>query len=74
MMIYFNDFYNSFYRSFEVFNENQEKALVEYVVKCAQHYYGLSITELKQLAYQFALKIDVEYPRSWDEYKMAGKQ
>ena len=44
------------------------------MVKCAQHYYGLSITELKELAYQFALKIDAEYPRSWDEYKMAGKQ
>ena len=28
--------------------------------------------ELKQLAYQFALKIDVEYPRSWDENEMVG--
>ena len=30
--------------------------------------------KLKQLTYQFALKIDVEYPWSWDENEMAGWQ
>jgi len=30
--------------------------------------------KLKQLTYQFALKIDVEYPWNWDENEMAGWQ
>lgn len=42
-------------------------------MKCSNHYYGLSIIELKQLAYQFAQKIAIDYPPSWDENAMAGK-
>lgn len=43
------------------------------MVKCANHYYGLSITELKQLAYQFAIKMNVAHPSSWDVNFMAGE-
>lgn len=43
-----------------------------YIVKCSDHYYGLSITELRMLAYEFAVKIKVKYPESWDENHFAG--
>lgn len=36
-------------------------------------YYGLTIRELKQLAYEFAKKISVKYPTSWDINSEASK-
>lgn len=59
---------------FQVFNPEQEEALVAYAIKCCKHYFGLSIIELKQLAYEFAQKVNVKYPPSWDRLAMAGKQ
>lgn len=47
--------------------------MVTYVLKCASHYYGLSINELRQLAYQFAVKLDVDFPGNWIGDQMAGK-
>lgn len=51
----------------------QEKDLVQYILKCVNHYYGLSINELRELAYQFAKKLAVDYPEIWDEDQMAGR-
>lgn len=48
---------------FQVFSLDQESVLVDYILKCANHYYGLSITELRELAYQFAKKLNLEYPQ-----------
>ncbi|XP_031639161.1 uncharacterized protein LOC116351222 [Contarinia nasturtii] len=56
-----------------VFNEEQEEALVEYIIRCCHLYYGLSITELKKLAYEFARKLNIVYPANWDTDHMAGK-
>lgn len=39
----------------------------------ALRYYGLSIIELRQLAYQFACKIKVDCPQNWQENQMAGQ-
>lgn len=45
------------------------------MIRCCQHYYGLSIFELKQLAYQFAKKIQLAaIPPNWEKDKMAGRQ
>lgn len=38
------------------------------------HYYGLSINELKELAYHLAKKLALEYPSSWDQNKKAGRK
>lgn len=43
------------------------------MLKCASHYYGLSINELRQLAYQFAVKLGVNFPDNWIGDQMAGK-
>lgn len=37
-----------------------------------KHYYGLSIHELRELAYQFAKKLNLLYPSTWDDEKKAG--
>jgi len=47
---------------------------VRYLIFCCNHYYGLSITDLRQLAYQFAKKIDVNYSPSWDQDSMASRR
>ncbi|EDW77184.1 uncharacterized protein Dwil_GK22069 [Drosophila willistoni] len=49
-----------------VFSPAQEKDLVRYILKYVSHYYGLSINELKELAYQFARKLSIRYPPEWD--------
>lgn len=43
------------------------------MLKCGSHYYGLSINELRQLAYQFAVKLAVDFPDNWFGDQMAGK-
>ncbi|KAJ8943837.1 hypothetical protein NQ318_020909 [Aromia moschata] len=57
----------------QVFSVEQERALVSYAKKYSDHYYGLNITELRELAYQFGKKIQVKYPSKWDEDKMSGR-
>lgn len=47
---------------------------MDYVIKCSKHYYGLSITELRELAYQFAKKLNISFPENWEADEMAGLQ
>lgn len=60
----------------QVFDDDEEETLVDYIIKCSNHYYGLSITELRILAYEFVTKIDPDnnrkYPKSWDDNGIAG--
>ncbi|XP_055306968.1 uncharacterized protein LOC129571221, partial [Sitodiplosis mosellana] len=55
-----------------IFTPEQEDALVIYIKKCANHYYGLSISELRLLAYQFALKLGIAVPDNWQTAETAG--
>lgn len=38
------------------------------------HYYGLSIDELRELAFQFANKLNLEYPSAWNVDSKAGRK
>lgn len=58
----------------QVFSIAQEKVLVEYIIKCVNHYYGLSINELRELAYQLAKKLNLDYPSAWNEDLKAGRK
>lgn len=69
---FFFDFFCSFFR--QVFSIAQERDLVEYILKCVNHYYGLSINELKELAYQLAEKLKIEYPAGWKDEMKAGRK
>lgn len=55
-----------------MFTREQECALAKYSVRCQDHYYGLSTSELKRLAFQFAVRIEIEYPEAWNTNEMAG--
>jgi len=50
-----------------------ETALVDYVVRASKLYYGLSISELRQLAFQYAKKMNIKYPDQWNQQQMTGK-
>lgn len=45
---------------------------MKYILKAADNYYGLSINELKKLAYQYAVAIKVSYPASWNQKNQAS--
>lgn len=45
---------------------------MEYIKKCAAHYYGLSVNDLRLLAREFARKVGVNYPDNWDDNETAG--
>uniref|UniRef100_A0A336M6K4 CSON010990 protein n=1 Tax=Culicoides sonorensis TaxID=179676 RepID=A0A336M6K4_CULSO len=57
----------------QVFTMQQERELVDYVIKCANFHYGLTLVQLRRLAYEFAVKLNAKYPVSWDSMKTAGK-
>lgn len=55
-----------------VFSSEQESALMGYLLKCSNFYFGLAPREVKLLAYQFAKKLKINFPNSWDVNEMAG--
>lgn len=56
-----------------VFSAELEKSLVQYCLDMEEHYYGLTISDLRRLAYQLAIKNQVPNPFS-SEAKAAGKK
>nr|XP_049704587.1 uncharacterized protein LOC126056252 isoform X1 [Helicoverpa armigera] len=57
-----------------VFNEEQEALLSKYILKSASIYFGLLPEEVRQLAYQCAVKFKVQnIPPSWHKNGEAGK-
>lgn len=46
---------------------------MKYVLKASDVYYGLSISELRALAFQFAKSIQCSYPESWNKNREASK-
>lgn len=64
--------YSSKYTSQQVFNLNQEKLLTEYIIKCSKMHHGLTLSQVRHLAYQYAKQLGVHYPKSWDSNQSAG--
>lgn len=54
-----------------VFTPDQEAALMEYLLKSSDMYFGLSSTEVKVLAFDYAKKLNLNVP-GWEEKKQAG--
>lgn len=62
------------FKSRMVFSEDQEAQLSEYILKSASIYFGLLPEEVRQLAYQCAVKFNVQHiPPSWHTNGKAGK-
>lgn len=56
-----------------VFDDEQERMLANYIKDAAMLRFGLTLKELKELAYQFAKANQIQYPSTWDSEKMAGE-
>uniref|UniRef100_A0A1B0D8K9 Uncharacterized protein n=1 Tax=Phlebotomus papatasi TaxID=29031 RepID=A0A1B0D8K9_PHLPP len=55
-----------------VFNEAQEAALEKYLLDCSDSYFGLTINNVRKLAFDFAHQLKISTPSSWDRKKIAG--
>lgn len=58
----------------QVFSPDQEKGLVEYLLKCSDIYFGLTPKECREFAFDFAIKVNAKHPHSWITNKMAGEE
>lgn len=56
-----------------IFDDEQERMLVNYIKEAAILQFGLTLKEVKKLAYQFAKANQIKYPTKWDSDKMAGE-
>ena len=59
-------------RSHQVFTDNQEMELSNYLHHAAEIYFGLSPMEVRILAYQCAKRFDIAMPASWADNEQAG--
>lgn len=64
--------YHPNYDIHKIFTDVQEKELCDYLITSAKHNYGLTTTEMRKLAFKYAVanKINVS---SWEEKEIAGK-
>lgn len=55
-----------------VFNDQQERSLKAYILKCAQMNVGLTPETTRRLAYEMAQRNNIPVPQSWIDHEMAG--
>lgn len=60
------------YRHNQIFSDEQEKTLEEYLTTCSTMFHGLTPKNVKRLAYEMALKNNINIPPTWNETQMAG--
>lgn len=58
----------------KVFTKQEETLLVSYLIQAARLHYGLTLREVRILAFQFAKANNKKYPAKWDIQQEAGKQ
>lgn len=56
----------------KIFNDEEEEALAQYIIKCSKMFYGLPILECRKVAYEMAVINNKKRPKNWDENEMAG--
>jgi len=57
----------------QIFSDELESTLSNYLVHCSRIYYGLTPSDVKVLAYEYAKLNNVAYPKGWDVHKIASK-
>ena len=57
----------------KIFNEEEEKFIEDYLVKCSQMNYGLTKVKFQRMVYELAIKNNKNIPESWNKNKSAGK-
>lgn len=61
------------YATRQIFDENEESLLANYLIKCAQLHHGLTPKAARKLAFEFAKANNKRMPQSWEENKLAGE-
>lgn len=56
----------------KVFTAAQEKEIVEYAIKSADIYFGITTKYLRKLAYNLTVRYNIKRPASWDKNETAG--
>lgn len=58
----------------QIFTDNDEQELAQYIIHAGTIYYGLSTTEVRKFAYEYAVaNLDLhKIPRTWRETEAAG--
>ncbi|XP_045782879.1 uncharacterized protein LOC123879265 [Maniola jurtina] len=56
----------------QVFSRDQEVILKDYYIKCANLFYGLSVNDCRQVAYEMAKINGIKMPKTWTENRLAG--
>lgn len=64
--------FHSKFTGLQVFFLEEEARLNEYIANCCKMYYGLTIVQVRKLAYEYAKALNLRYPAKWDENQMAG--
>lgn len=58
----------------KVCTTEKEEELLSYIVKAAQWNFGVTVEEMKKLAFQYAKANNLKYPDKWNENESAGRQ
>ena len=57
----------------QVFTDEEEQALVDYLVTGSKMFYGLCPIEVRGLAYKYGMQKGKRMPENWKEHKLAGE-
>ena len=58
---------------FQVFSDEEEAALVKYIITMSKLFHGLTKMQTKQLAYKFAKNKNIKIPQNWIRDEAAGE-
>ena len=62
------------YNCRQIFTDDQEQMLAEYFTTAAKYHYGLSPSEARNLAMEFAMRNDVHVRENWLRDSSAGQE
>lgn len=60
------------YSSFQVFSNDEETFLENYLVQSCKMQYGLTYNQVGEFAYSYAVKLERKLGKCWEENKSAG--
>ncbi|XP_071648084.1 uncharacterized protein [Temnothorax longispinosus] len=70
---HFDDVAVSHHGGLSIMDSKSESTLVEYLAYCNEMHFGLSTKEIRGLAFDFAKKLNLKVPASWEAARMAGE-